>query len=112
MVELGSRPCFAHESHECLVVGSNTSREDLQSHLTFNRILPGIIHNPHTATTDLAAESIVAKGAERFSRLRRIVEVTKRRELFDELRCDVGMLSLDFVEIDGFSCVQAVEILP
>ena len=46
------------------VIRGYSGRQHLKGHPPIHRVLPRIIHNPHPSATDLAAERVVAEGAE------------------------------------------------
>ena len=63
------------EFASCLASRMNRSRtpcrltaipswQHLQRHLPVHRVLPRLVHHPHAAAADLAAEGVVAEGAE------------------------------------------------
>jgi hypothetical protein len=47
-------------------VRSSANRQHFQGYLAIERVLPGVIDDPHTAAPDLAAKCVIAECSELF----------------------------------------------
>ena len=64
MTEFGRDLSLSEEPCGRLRIGCDPRWEDLERDVPIERVLPRFVHHPHPPASDLAAQGVVAEGAE------------------------------------------------
>ena len=95
---MASGLCLSHEARKCFAVGGNSQWQYFQRYPSIHGVLPRLVHDPHAAAPDLAAQRVVAEGAEgRRAQLR--TALFEGVELFEELGRQARVLALNLLSV-------------